>query len=139
MSNEISKGKCLYSTLQYRDLLGYGSVITGKFVREILEIKMPDYGTKRDFDEIILAELSAIDYVRNRLLNDGKYLTSQNGDYRILLPSENKRQVELYMKSADKKLSRAYKLSINTPKHAKSPADNHLEARLAMKRESARP
>jgi hypothetical protein len=63
------------------------------------------------------------------------YLSAENGAYRILLPSENTYQIELYMRSADKKLSRALKLSRNTPK-AKGPDENSkLTVRATMKRE----
>jgi hypothetical protein len=130
--------KDLLHTLRSRGLLEYGSVILGKDVRETLGIFYPEVGTKKDFDEVALAEMSAIDYVRNVLLGEGKYLTSQQGDYRILLPSENRRQIESYMSQADKKLRRALKLNRNTPQNdAYSPSDN-IHVRMQMKLENQR-
>lgn len=130
--------KELLHTLRDRGLLEYGSVISGDDVREILGIEYPEVGTKKDFDEIALAELGAIDYVRNVLLGEGKFIASTQGDYRILLPSENKRQVDAYMQQADRKLRRAQKLSRNTPNlNAYSPADN-ASVRATMKIESRR-
>lgn len=115
----------------------YGSVIPGDTVREILGIEYPSVGTKKDFDEIALAEMSAVDYVRNVLLGEGKYISSCRGDYRILLPSENKLQVEAYMIQADRKLRRAQKLSRNMPNSVNVLRDN-LSERITMKRESIR-
>lgn len=129
--------KALYEELKARDLLDYGCVIKGEVVRDILGLAYPEVGTKKDFDEVALAELGAVDYVRNILLGDGKYLASQQGDYRILLPSENKRQVDIYMNQADRKLRRALKLSRSMPQIDSHPRDN-TTARLMMKRESLR-
>lgn len=125
--------KDLLNALRDRGLLEYGSVIKGDDVREILGIEYPEVGTKKDFDEVALAELGAVDYVRNVLLGEGKFIASNQGDYRILLPSENKRQVDMYMQQADRKLRRAHKLSRNTPTaESYAPTANH-DVRLAMK------
>ena len=94
-------------------------------------------GTRAQFDAISLLELAAIDYCRNHLLDGGKYLAGTDAGYRILLPSENQRQVELYMASADKKLSRALKLSKNSPALADIKHDQ-VEARIHMKRQHTR-
>ena len=125
--------KELLTALRERGLLEYGSVIKGEEVRDILGIEYPEVGTKKDFDEVALAELGAVDYVRNILLGEGKFIASHQGDYRILLPSENKRQVDAYMQQADRKLRRARKLSSNTPPaESYTPSANH-DVRLAMK------
>lgn len=125
--------KELLTALRGRGLLEYGSVIKGEEVRDILGIEYPEVGTKKDFDEVALAELGAVDYVRNILLGEGKFIASHQGDYRILLPSENKRQVDAYMQQADRKLRRARKLSSNTPPaESYTPSANH-DVRLAMK------
>lgn len=129
--------KELFNELKSRGLTEFGSVIKGDDVRDILSIEYPEYGKKEDFDSVALKELSAIDYVRNILLGEGKYLASQNGDYRILLPSENKRQVDQYMAQADRKLRRALKLSRNMPRSDAYEHDN-TQARITMKRESIR-
>lgn len=130
--------KELLAELGRRGLLEYGSHIPGDLVREILCIEYPEYGTKQDFDEVALTELSAIDYVRNALLNDGKYLGTDRGDYRVLLPSENKRQIDAYVAQADRKLRRAIRLSRNTPAFADAINDHQNNARIVMKRESLR-
>lgn len=125
--------KELLSALRARELLEYGSVIKGDDVREILGIEYPEYGTKKDFDEVALAELGAVDYVRNVLLGEGKFIASHQGDYRILLPSENKRQVDAYMQQADRKLRRAQKLSRNTPNSESYEPAANADVRIAMK------
>lgn len=129
--------KPLYEALKARGLLEYGSVIAGDDVRDILGIDYPEIGTKKAFDEVALAELGAIDYVRNILLGEGKYLASHQGDYRVLLPSENKRQVDIYMNQADRKLRRALKLSRSMPQIDTQRHDN-TTARIVMKREAVR-
>lgn len=127
----------LHDELSQAGLLAYGSVIKGALVRSILKLEYPEVGTKKQFDAIALEEMAAIDYVRGVLLNHGKYIAGISGDYRILLPSENARQIELYMKSADRKLGRALKLSRNTPREA-SGSHGQIEARLMLKRHGLR-
>lgn len=136
MSNR--NGKDLFAELEKIGLIEYGAVIPSHFVREILGIKYPEVGTKKQFDNLALIELSAIDYVRNVLLGRGMYLSQNNGDYRILLPSENAKQVELYISSADKKLNRALKLTRNTPKTDMMMPHTQTEARIMMKKLGAR-
>ena len=130
--------KDLLNALKQKDLLEYGSVITGELVREILNIEYPEYGTREVFEGIALQELGAVDYVRNALLNEGKYLASNRGDYRILLPSENKRQIEAYTAQADRKIRRALKLSRHTPASADKSVNDQQYARLVMKQEALR-
>lgn len=129
--------KSLLEDLRNRGLLNWGSHIPGELVREVLNLEYPEYGTKKQFDEVALAELQAVDYVRNTLLNEGKYLAGVAGDYRVLLPSENKRQVEQYMNQADNKLKRALRLSKHTPKLDTHQPSN-VDARIMLKRESIR-
>ena len=130
--------KELLTTLRDRGLLEYGSVIKGEEVRDILGSEYPEVGTKNDFDEVALAELGAVDYVRNILLGEGKFIASHQGDYRILLPSENKRQVDAYMQQADRKLRRAHKLSRNTPNVESYKPNANADVRIAMKIGNAR-
>lgn len=127
----------LYTELREQGLLEYGSIIPLSLVHKFLGIVVPDVGTKADFDKLSLLELAAIDYVRNILLGEGKYLTGSTDGYRILLPSENATQVEQYISSADKKLSRALKLSRNSP-HMQSSLPDQIEARILMKQTSFR-
>lgn len=118
-------------------LTEYGSNIPTSLVHGVLGIYYPESAPKAVFDELALKELGAIDYVRSALLNEGKYLIGDKVGYRILLPSENKRQVERYMQQADKKLRRASKLSRNTPYEHRQGADQ-TEARIMLKQQEAR-
>ena len=135
MSNESHKN--LYTWLYENGRIEYGTVIKGDDIRTFLEISYPPVATKKEFDQLSLIELGAVDYVRNILLGQGMYLAQQNGDYRILLPSENTRQVELYVSSADKKLNRALKLSRNTPRPP-GHTNCQMESRILMKKDGMR-
>lgn len=126
----------LYDYLKAEGLLEYGSVIPSSIVHEFLGLEVPAIGTKAQFDRLSLLELAAVDYVRNILLNSGKYLTGTPSGYRILLPSENAAQVEQYISSADKKLIRALKLCRNTPT-TDGAAPDQIEARILMKQSGA--
>jgi len=132
-------GKCLLDVMEKRGLVEFGAEISAELVRDTIGLVVPELGTKSQFDALALRELAAIDYVRNILLGRGMYLTFSFGTYRILLPSENMTQVESYISSADKKLSRALKLSRNSPKEVDMASRNHqTSARIMMKRESIR-
>ena len=129
--------RALLERLSELGLLEYGSDIETSLVHEILGIKQPDVASKAVYDRLAMIELAAIDYCRNALIVQGKYLQGTATGYRILLPSENKGQIDAYMSSADRKLSRALKLSRNTPVEA-SEARDQTEARIIMKRDSSR-
>lgn len=126
----------LLREIEARGLLDYGSVIPTELVHSMLGIKVPTVGTRAQFEELALRELSAIDGIRNALIDQGKYITACHGGYRILLPSENARQIESYMKSADRKLRRAQRLSASTARQVQ--AQDHAAARLHMKQHSRR-
>jgi len=128
------RGKCLLEWIRANGLDEFGSVILGEVVRRVVGIQYPEVGTRAQFEELSLTELAVVDYVRNVLLGEGKYLAKKSGDYRILLPSENANQVYLYMAHADKKLKRALKLSRNAPRIDSHDVDN-VQARIIMKRE----
>lgn len=128
-------GKCLMAYLTANDLTEYGAVILTDDVRQVLGLVIPKMGTQRQFRDLALAELTAVDYCRNILLGKGKYLTQRDGDYRILLPSENARQVESYMAQADKKLKRALKLTKSTQQVINQAPEN-TSIRIMMKREA---
>jgi hypothetical protein len=129
--------KELYTALEARGLLEFGSVILADFVRETLNIVVPEVGTREVFTSAALEEMAAVDYVRRLLLREGKYIAGNKGDYRILLPSENKRQVDIYMNQADKKLRRALQLSTNSPVMDTGKPDQ-TRTRIMMKMSSAR-
>jgi hypothetical protein len=135
--SDQEKANELLRAMKERGLDAYGSIIPGDWVREVLGIQVPELGTKRDFDAAAIAELSVVDRVRTALLDQGKYLGMREGDYRILLPSENARQVELYMQQADKKLRRGLRLSRSSPQEASAQQSN-VETRMAMKQQSIR-
>jgi len=127
----------LYDELQKNGQLEYGASFEKELVHRVLGLKMPEYGTIDQFQEVILAELAAIDYVRSVLLKLGKYIVGSKSGYRVLLPSENQKQAEAFMRQADKKLNRARLLTQNTPKTAAHmPAS--LESRILLKQQRAR-
>lgn len=110
----------------------HGEVITGKELREAFGIEEIEYpAMKSEIDSQALKELNAVDYMRNMLLNEGKYLKGMRDSYRVLLPSENAAQVLSYMNSANNKLKRGLKLNKNTQvKYKINPND---EVRAIMK------
>ena len=109
-------GKVLYNDLKSRRLLSYGSNIPAALVQSICGLQVPTTGTAKAFAALALKELTYIDYCRNKLLDNGKYLTgSPTGDYRILLASENPKQIKRYNTAATRKLRRANRLSKSSP------------------------
>ena len=129
--------KELFTQLLARGLTGYGAEFPATLVHEILGIQYPESASKKVFDDLALRELGAIDYVRNILLGQGKYLESKGDIYRVCLPSENRMYVERYMKSADNKLRRANRLSRNTPQVAQV-APTQDNARMHLRQTSRR-
>lgn len=127
----------LLEELTARGLTEYGSIIEASLVHHLLGIVQPHTAPKAVFDRLAMIELAAIDYCRNVLLGQGKYLQGTPSGYRVLLPSENKVQIDAYMGSADRKLSRALKLSRNTPGEASDRPDQ-TETRILMKQTSYR-
>jgi hypothetical protein len=117
-------------------LTEFGSVINGELVHHILGIEMPMTAPKSVYDQLALIELTCIDYCRNVLLGEGKYLSGTPSGYRILLPSENKKQIEGYVGSADRKLNRALKLSRNSP--VDTDTHDQIEARIMLKQSERR-
>jgi hypothetical protein len=125
----------------------YGSEVTGQWVRDTCGIYFPTKddlvgmsvdGIKKLLNGVALQELGATDYVRNILLGEGKYFGSCSTGYRVFLPSETREQIELYMKSGDRKYRRAQKLLHNLPPlPSGSPPDN-TAARLQAKMNSNR-
>lgn len=124
----------VFESLRKMGKLEYGQLINGDMLRNMAGIHYPETGTREQFNEAALDELTVSDYIRNRLLSEGKYLKAQGDNYRILSPEENAGQVDAYMRSADKKLRRAIKLSQNTPSTVEHKCQN--TARIMLKRES---
>jgi hypothetical protein len=127
----------LLESLEGMGLTEYGCVIEAKLVHELLGIEQPPVAAKAVYDRLAMTELAAIDYCRSVLLSQGRYLQGTASGYRVLLPSENKQQVNAYMSSADRKLNRALKLSRNTPGEPAASADQ-TEVRILMKQSSHR-
>lgn len=126
----------VYDTLDRAGLFDFGAVIPRGMVYDLLGLDVPEVASKAVFDRIAMLELQAMDYCRNMLLGHGKYLAGTPSGYRMLLPSENKAQVDAYMESADRKLERALKLSRNSPKASHLP--DQTEARIMMRRKGYR-
>lgn len=127
----------LYEQLEKMEMLDYGSTIPTEVVHQLLGIEVPEMGTLKQFREIELIELSEIDKVRNALLKQGKYLAGTKTGYRVLLPSENQKQVNLIIDSASRKLRRAQTLLVNTPGKLQSAQDNSA-VRIEMMRSGLR-
>lgn len=126
----------VYDALDQAGLFDFGAVIPRAMVYDLLGLDVPEVASKAAFDRIAMLELQAMDYCRNMLLGHGKYLAGTPSGYRVLLPSENKAQVDAYMESADRKLERALKLSRNSPKASHLP--DQTEARIMMRRKGYR-
>lgn len=131
------KMRSLLERLRAAGLDEYGSYIPAEFVQAAMRIQVPEVATRETFNRIGLIEMAAVDYCRAALLNEGKYLSGCKGGYRVLLPSENKSQVDAYISSADNKLCRALKLSKNTPKEV-GIAHDQTEARILLKQHGMR-
>ncbi len=127
----------LLAELEARGLIEFGAVISASTVRGILGLEFPAVADKRTFDALALRELAATDYVRSVILGRGMYLMGTQSGYRILMPSENLKQVEAYMGAADGKLCRAMKLQQNTPGEVSGQPDQ-TAPRLMMQRDAIR-
>jgi len=125
--------KEIVEQLDKMGLIKYGSVITGELIRGMAGIELPETGTRDQFKDAALKELTITDYIRGKLISKGMYLHATKGDYRILSPSENKDQVLAYMKSADGKLKRGIRLYDNTPKQY---LDNNIKTRIHLRQDS---
>ena len=135
MSNITNKE--FYAWYVENGYTAYGAEVPVSVVQAFLKLDYPETACKKVYDELTLIELGYIDYIRNLLLNEGKYLTNSRGVYRVLLPSENAAQVDRYMSGANKRLNRALKLSKNTPAEYKKPNDN-TAVRIELKKKSIR-
>ena len=105
----------LYGQLKDNGMLEYGAEIPRDLLLELLAIEVPQTATRDEWARLELQEMSAVDYVRNLLLDQGKYLERTRSGYRVALPSENMAQVDNYMSAADKKIRRGQRLLRSTP------------------------
>ena len=118
MSEEKSIVQTLYETLRDGGELEYGSTVKRNRVLEIMGIENIEVGTQQDFQDQELAELSGIGYIRNILINQGKWIVRKGDTYRVLQPSENGSQIDAFMRSGSNAYLKATKLSKSTePKY----------------------
>ena len=123
----------IFTFIKEHGYFEYGAVIKGETLREFFDIKEIEYpAMKKDIDNQVLQELSCVEYIRNRLINDGKFFKGTNGNYRVLLPSENASQVISYMNSANNKLKRGIKLNKNTPVQHKINSNDEVRAMMKI-------
>lgn len=107
----------------------FGVVTKSSVIRRVFDIEEVTYpAMKNEMARQQLAELGATDYIRNKLLNRGKYFKGGSDSYRVLLPSENAAQILSYMSSADRKLKRGLKLNKNTPVEHKINSQDEIRA-----------
>ncbi len=132
MTNEERRDKM--SVLRSKGFLDYGSFISDKEFKSIFGIETIDSGTFEEFKAIEIEEMACSGFVRDMLLDEGKYFKSEGRGYRVLTASENAQQVLTYMKHADNKLKRGLKLNKNTP--SKYKISHEEEVRMTMKKES---
>jgi len=123
----------LYERLKQMDLVDFGSHIPRSLVHEILGIEIPEYGTLKEFQELQLLELKEIDMVRSILIKSGRYLAQENGDYRVLLPSENQAQIKNMLDGINRKAKKAETLMANTPIECQDKRDNTMVRIQAIK------
>jgi hypothetical protein len=122
----------VFKIIESHGYFEFGSVISNELFRMFFAIDEIEYpAMRKEIENQQLNELSAADFCRNKLLNEGKYFKKVGDTYRVLLPSENAQQVLSYMKTADAKLKRGIKLNDRTPTAFRISSND--EARLFMK------
>ena len=115
----------------------YGTTTRTSTLLEAFEVEPIVYpASKASIQKYELEELTVTGFIRDKLLNEGKYLKGERDAYRVLLPSENAGQVMSYMNSADNKLKRALKLNKNTP--IEHRINSNDEVRAIMKSENCK-
>jgi hypothetical protein len=108
-------GETLWLALQADGHIGYGNDIPVSYIHEHLGLVMPEIGKRRDFERVQLLEMTAVEYVRKQLLEQGMWITRQGNQYHIPLPSENSHYATNMLSSAARKIKRAGRLVSNTP------------------------
>jgi hypothetical protein len=85
-----------------------------------------------DLTRYELARLDSLNDVRNRLLDEGKYLAQEGRHIRVYLPSENEGAIRRYESDGSAKLDRARRLAASTPS---APSSNVAQtaSRVFMK------
>ena len=111
------------------NLFGYGEIIHQLDFIKMFDIKVTSQHAyneqmlNMDIESVFklkeiddLAELSISGTVREILQDDGKQLRKSGNNYRVALPSENEYIAQRYRSKAAKAISRAKRLTDNTPK-----------------------
>jgi len=116
--------KEIFDSLDQQKLFDYGNTIhKSEFLRLFgLNPLTEEQSDGMKLHEIIkrvqsdeLKELAIVDYVRRKLLAHGKFLSRDNDNYRVALPSENAAMADKYMRAATRKIRRARTLLKSTP------------------------
>ena len=123
-----------YKTLKDMGCFEYGETTPTEDIMEIFDIKPLTYpANKKEIQRYELEELTVTGYIRDKLLNEGKYFKGEKDSYRILLPSENAGQIMSLMTSADNKLKRGLKLNKNTPPDYRISPNDEVRAFMKLK------
>ena len=112
----MSETNLIIEKLQKDGKLEYGSIISQDEIYELFGINMPEIGTKQEFQEPILQELSVVGLIKKRLVETGRHIKKEGDCYRIILPNENIKQAELIRESMRRKQKYMATLLKNTPK-----------------------
>ena len=86
-----------------------------------------------------LRELNVVDYIRRQLLQKGKYLSRDNDNYRVCVPSENASMADKYMRAATRKIRRARTLLKATPAEALLQSGNVASRLLIAEKQVKHP
>ena len=122
--------KEIYNLMSLKGAFNYGGVIPQSEIYQLFEIEIPETATFKEFQEVQLKELSAVGYIREQLIKEGKYIKKDGVDYRVLLPSENAKQADLMLDSAKRKTRRAGTLLRTTPSQLSSTKNTDCSHRL---------
>lgn len=136
--DNMTPGEALWFALEEAKHIGHGNSFPVSFVQEVLGIKTPKLASKREFEKLALLELTAVDFVKSRLLDAGMWLTRRGEEYYIPLPSENAHFIDNMLASASRKIKRARILRSNTPPDSETPAETTRASRILMAEDSVK-
>lgn len=132
--------KTLYDTLDSLGCFEYGGTFTREEVIGLLRVKYIKKGTRADFQTMDLAELAGVGYIRNVLINQGKWIKLTGDHYRVLTPSENADQIESFLSRGRRAFNKANKLAKSTPPEYFKAIDQtkaKIAARIKSSKETA--
>lgn len=134
--SNMTPGERLWHAVVEAGYNSYGAVFEQSFVQGVLGIEIPEIGTRKQFQRLDLLEVSAIDYVRVKLLDQGMALKLCNSLYRVPLPSENSDVIDSWLASANRKLRRADRLRRNTSSPSPNGSPDQMAARILAHEEA---